>query len=103
MIKAVILLTLIIVAGILIKVVSSVLTVESGGDGGIFAPSMYIGAFAGFAFARLVNLTGIIGFWSIISSDFVFWVWGLSRYVYLGFHGELPETSSCIILNSWLY
>lgn len=50
-----------------------------------------------------VNLTGIIGFWSIISSDFVFWVWGLSRYVYLGFHGELPETSSCIILNSWLY
>ena len=52
--------TLVIVAGILIKVVSSVLTVESGGDGGIFAPSMYIGAFTGFAFARIVNLTGII-------------------------------------------
>ena len=47
-------------AGILIKVVTSVLTVESGGDGGIFAPSMFIGAFAGFAFARLVNLTGIV-------------------------------------------
>jgi len=46
-------------AGILLKVVTSVLTVESGGDGGIFAPSMFIGAFAGFAFARLVNLTGI--------------------------------------------
>ena len=47
-------------AGILLKVVTSVLTVESGGDGGTFAPSMFIGAFAGFAFARLVNLTGII-------------------------------------------
>ena len=52
--------TLVIIAGILLKVVSSVLTVESGGDGGIFAPSMYIGAFTGFAFARIVNLTGII-------------------------------------------
>ncbi len=53
-------LTLIVVAGIMLKVVSSVLTVESGGDGGIFAPAMYIGAFTGFAFARVVNLTGII-------------------------------------------
>ena len=52
--------TLVIVAGILIKVIASVLTVESGGDGGIFAPSMFIGAFTGFAFARIVNLTGII-------------------------------------------
>lgn len=52
--------TLIIIAGILIKVIASVLTVESGGDGGIFAPSMYIGAFTGFAFARIVNLTGLI-------------------------------------------
>jgi CIC family chloride channel protein len=33
--------------------------VESGGDGGIFAPAMFIGAFTGFAFARLVNLSGI--------------------------------------------
>ena len=51
---------LLIGAGILLKVVTSVLTVESGGDGGIFAPSMFIGAFAGFAFARLINLTGLI-------------------------------------------
>lgn len=53
-------LTLIVAAGILLKVIASVFTVESGGDGGIFAPSMYIGAFTGFAFARIVNLTGII-------------------------------------------
>ena len=55
-----VIITLVIIAGILIKVISSVLTVEAGGDGGIFAPSMYIGAFTGFAFARVVNLTGII-------------------------------------------
>ena len=53
-------LTVLIGAAVLAKVVGSVLTVDSGGDGGIFAPSMFIGAFTGFAFARLVNLTGLI-------------------------------------------
>lgn len=53
-------LTVLIVSAIFIKVAGSVLTVDSGGDGGIFAPSMFIGAFTGFAFARLINLTGII-------------------------------------------
>ena len=47
-------------AAIFVKVVTSVLTVDSGGDGGIFAPSMFIGAFTGFAFARAINLTGLI-------------------------------------------
>ena len=54
------LLGLILIAGLLLKVVASVLTVEGGGDGGIFAPSMVIGAFAGFSFARLINLTGLV-------------------------------------------
>ncbi|MBE6377377.1 MAG: chloride channel protein [Lentisphaerae bacterium] len=53
-------LTLIIAAAVLIKAAVSALTVESGGDGGIFAPAMFVGAFAGFAFARLINLTGIV-------------------------------------------
>ena len=53
-------LTVLIGSAIFIKVVGSVLTVDSGGDGGIFAPSMFIGAFTGFAFARLINLTGLI-------------------------------------------
>ncbi|MBE6385242.1 MAG: chloride channel protein [Lentisphaerae bacterium] len=53
-------LTILIGAAVFFKVVGSVLTVDSGGDGGIFAPSMFIGAFTGFAFARLINLTGII-------------------------------------------
>ena len=55
-----VLLVILIAAGIFIKVIASVLTVDGGGDGGIFAPSMFIGAFTGFAFARLVNLTGLI-------------------------------------------
>ncbi len=53
-------LALVVAAGIFLKVVACSLTIDSGGDGGIFAPSMFIGAFTGFAFARLVNLTGVI-------------------------------------------
>ena len=52
-------LILIIAAAILLKAAVSELTVNSGGDGGIFAPAMLIGAFSGFAFARLINLTGL--------------------------------------------
>jgi len=54
-----VILVIVIMAVLLLKVVASVLTVDSGGDGGIFAPAMFIGAFTGFGFARLVNLTGI--------------------------------------------
>lgn len=53
-------LIIVFAAVLLLKVVVSVLTVDSGGDGGIFAPSMFIGAFTGFGFARLVNLTGLL-------------------------------------------
>ncbi len=53
-------LILILLAAILLKVVATSLTVGSGGDGGIFAPSMFIGAFAGYLFAHLVNLTGLV-------------------------------------------
>ena len=47
-----------VAAVLVLKSVAASLTVDSGGDGGIFAPSMFIGAFTGFAFARLVNLSG---------------------------------------------
>ena len=53
-------LTAVIAAGIFLKAAVSALTVDSGGDGGIFAPAMFIGAFTGFAFARLINLTGFV-------------------------------------------
>ncbi len=41
---------------VLLKVISSVVTLESGGDGGIFAPSMFIGALTGFCLARFINM-----------------------------------------------
>jgi len=53
---------------ILLKVVAAALTVDGGGDGGIFAPSMFTGAFTGFAFAHLVNLTGVV---SLQENNFV--------------------------------
>jgi len=39
----------------LLKVVATTLTIESGGIGGIFAPSAITGGLAGFAFARVFN------------------------------------------------
>ena len=44
---------------IIMKVVATTLTLESGGIGGIFAPSAVTGGFAGFGFARLINEFGI--------------------------------------------
>ena len=44
---------------VLIKVLAVGLTLGSGGNGGNFGPSLFVGAYLGFAFARLINLTGI--------------------------------------------
>ncbi len=41
---------------VLLKVFATSATLDSGGDGGIFAPSMFIGAFTGFGVARFVNM-----------------------------------------------
>lgn len=43
---------------LLIKVIATSLTLGAGGNGGIFAPSLFTGAFAGYAFATIINLTG---------------------------------------------
>ncbi len=43
---------------ILLKPVAAALTVSSGGNGGIFAPSLFIGALSGLFFSRIVNLLG---------------------------------------------
>ncbi|HCS20109.1 MAG TPA: chloride channel protein [Bacteroidetes bacterium] len=42
-----------------IKVVATSITVSSGGNGGNFAPSLFVGAYIGFFFSRLVNMLGI--------------------------------------------
>lgn len=48
-----------ITIAMLIKVVAVALTIGSGGNGGNFAPSLFVGAYLGFAFASLINLLGI--------------------------------------------
>lgn len=44
---------------ILVKPVATALTIGSGGSGGIFAPSLFLGGVTGFLFAYLINKTGI--------------------------------------------
>lgn len=44
---------------VLIKIIATSLTIGSGGNGGIFAPSLFTGSLTGFGFAFLVNTTGI--------------------------------------------
>ncbi|HNT50607.1 MAG TPA: chloride channel protein [Cyclobacteriaceae bacterium] len=44
---------------VFIKVLAVGITLGSGGNGGNFGPSLFVGAYLGFAFARLINLSGI--------------------------------------------
>jgi chloride channel protein, CIC family len=44
---------------LLMKTVAAAITMGSGGNGGNFAPSLFVGGFLGFVFARVVNLTGV--------------------------------------------
>ena len=46
---------------IIIKPVAAAITISSGGNGGIFAPSLFIGAVTGFFFAKAVNSLGFFG------------------------------------------
>jgi CIC family chloride channel protein len=49
---------LLFVLGILLlKVFATAITISAGGNGGIFAPSLFLGAFTGFGFAHLFNVT----------------------------------------------
>ena len=43
----------------LLKVVATSLTLGSGGNGGMFGPSLFIGGMCGFAFAHGINVAGI--------------------------------------------
>ena len=47
------------IAIIFVKIVASVATNGAGGVGGIFAPSLFMGAIVGFVTARLMNMTGL--------------------------------------------
>lgn len=54
-------LLLIIIAALIIvtKVIATTLTISSGGNGGLIAPSLFSGAFAGFFLAHLMSYLGI--------------------------------------------
>lgn len=44
---------------LLLKVVATGITLGSGGNGGNFAPSLFTGAYLGYTFASILNLTGL--------------------------------------------
>ena len=45
---------------LMLKVVATSITVGAGGNGGMFGSSLFAGALAGFFFARLLNLSGVV-------------------------------------------
>jgi len=60
---------ILLVAGImLVKPFATGLTIGSGGSGGIFAPSLFMGGFTGFLFARLSNM--VYPGWELSESNF---------------------------------
>ncbi len=44
---------------IFIKPIAAAITLGSGGNGGNFAPALFVGAYVGYVFARVVNLVGL--------------------------------------------
>lgn len=50
---------LLITLAMLFKVFATAITLGAGGNGGNFAPSLFVGAYAGFVFSRFINLTGL--------------------------------------------
>jgi CIC family chloride channel protein len=44
---------------IFMKAIATAATLSAGGNGGNFAPSLMVGAFAGFVFSRFINMTGL--------------------------------------------
>jgi chloride channel protein, CIC family len=52
-------LLLFIGATLLLKVFATSITLGSGGNGGNFAPSLFLGSYVGFFFSKFLNLTGL--------------------------------------------
>lgn len=48
-----------VVATMFLKTIAAAFTLGSGGNGGNFAPSLFVGAYLGFAFASLINASGL--------------------------------------------
>ncbi|WP_161599390.1 chloride channel protein [Hymenobacter nivis] len=54
------LLLVLVLFSLLLKVVATSITVGAGGNGGMFGSSLFSGALAGFFFARLLNMSGLV-------------------------------------------
>jgi CIC family chloride channel protein len=50
---------ILIIATMFLKTFAAAFTVGSGGNGGNFGPSLFVGAYLGFAFTSIINLLGI--------------------------------------------
>ncbi|MBB1193797.1 chloride channel protein [Flavobacterium sp. SOK18b] len=46
-------------ATMMLKVFATSITINSGGNGGNFAPSLFLGSYVGFFFSKFLNLTGL--------------------------------------------
>jgi chloride channel protein, CIC family len=46
-------------AAMMLKVIATAVTVNSGGNGGMFGSSLFIGALLGFIYSRLLNISGL--------------------------------------------
>ncbi len=62
---------------LLLKVLATSITIGSGGSGGVFAPSLFIGAMLGAAFGGLVNelfpsVAGPVGAYVLVGMAAVF-------------------------------
>jgi chloride channel protein, CIC family len=44
---------------IFLKTIAAAITLSSGGNGGNFGPSLFVGAYLGYVFSRLVNISGL--------------------------------------------
>ena len=60
---------------VFLKALVSISSLESGADGGIFAPSMFIGAFLGYSLSKLVRMAGL--FWGGYISELNFLAIGM--------------------------
>jgi chloride channel protein, CIC family len=50
---------LFLAALIVFKIIAAAVTLGSGGSGGSFAPSLFIGAYLGYVFSRIINITNL--------------------------------------------
>lgn len=53
------LLLLFVISALFLKVFATSFTLHGGGNGGNFAPSLFVGAYLGFSFSHLLNLSGL--------------------------------------------